>query len=129
MGRSCGYLALMGGLATGAVRIYVRAAVLGHQQQGGNPSPFDRIQATRLAAQNIDFLINEAGSGSATSALSGMQEGLVNITNLEGMPRLIDAAHSRPKEQWRLSLKPLARLLSKPGAAQDASVPMKESKS
>ena len=27
----------------------VREAVLGHVQQGGNPSPFDRIQATRLA--------------------------------------------------------------------------------
>jgi 6-phosphofructokinase 1 len=188
MGRSCGYLALMGGLATGAERIYlnedgvtlddlrtdlsdmvsrfqrgqrltlmirneyanplyttsfmralfeeegkglfdVRTAVLGHQQQGGNPSPFDRIQATRLAAQSIDFLINEAGSGSATSALIGMQGGHVTITNLEEMPRLIDAAHSRPKEQWWLSLKPLARLLSQPGAAQAASVPIKESKS
>jgi 6-phosphofructokinase 1 len=188
MGRSCGYLALMGGLATGAERIYlnedgvtledlrtdlsdmvsryqrgkrltlmirnefanplyttsfmralfeeeskglfdVRTAVLGHQQQGGNPSPFDRIHATRLAAQSIDFLINEAGNGKATSALIGMQGGHVTITNLEEMPRLIDAAHSRPKEQWWLSLKPLARLLSQPGAAQDASVPMKESKS
>jgi 6-phosphofructokinase 1 len=188
MGRSCGYLALMGGLATGAERIYlnedgvtlddlrtdlsdmvsryrrgkrltlmirnefanplyttsfmralfeeeskglfdVRTAVLGHQQQGGNPSPFDRIQATRLAAQSIDFLINEAGSGSATSALIGMQGGHVKITNLEEMPRLIDGAHSRPKEQWWLSLKPLARLLSQPGATQDAYVPMKESKS
>jgi 6-phosphofructokinase 1 len=82
-----------------------------------------------LATQSIDFLINEAGSGSATSALIGMQGGHVKVTNLEEMPRLIDAAHSRPKEQWWLSLKPLARLLSQPGAAQDASVPMKESKS
>ena len=193
MGRSCGYLALMGGLATGAERIYlnedgvtlddlrtdlcemvsryqqgkhltlmirnefanplyttsfmhalfeeeskglfdVRTAVLGHQQQGGNPSPFDRIQATRLAAQSIDFLINEAGSGSETSApaagaLIGMQEGHIKITNLEDMPRLIDDTHERPKEQWWLSLKPLARLLSQPGAAQDGSVSMKESKS
>jgi 6-phosphofructokinase 1 len=187
MGRACGYLALMGGLATGAERVYlnedgvtlddlrvdlsdmvsryqrgrhltlmirnefanpiyttsfmselfeeeskglfdVRTAVLGHQQQGGDPSPFDRIQATRLAAQSIDFLINEAGSGSAASALIGMQGGHIKITNLEEMPRLIDTAHSRPKEQWWLSLKPLARLLSHPDAAKDASVPMKESK-
>ncbi len=180
MGRSCGYLALMGGLATGAERVYlneegvslddlrndladmvtrnrestgltlmirnelanplyttsfmsalfeeeskglfdVRTAVLGHQQQGGDPSPFDRIQATRLAAQCIDFLIKEAGSGSAASALIGMQGGHITFTNLEDMPRLVDVAHSRPKEQWWLSLKPLARLLSHPASAQDAS--------
>ena len=28
----------------------VRPAILGHLQQGGDPSPFDRIQATRLAS-------------------------------------------------------------------------------
>jgi len=76
-----------------------------------------------------DFLINGSGSGSATSALIGMHGSHVKITNLEEMPRLIDAVHSRPKEQWWLSLKPRERLLSQPGAAQDASVPMKESKS
>ena len=27
----------------------VRQSILGHLQQGGDPSPFDRIQATRLA--------------------------------------------------------------------------------
>jgi 6-phosphofructokinase 1 len=39
------------------------------------------------------------------------------------MPRLIDAAHSRPKEQWWLSLKPLVRLLAQPGAPQDTPQP------
>ena len=119
MGRYCGYLALMSGLATGAERVYlneegitlhdleldlqhliqgfeqgkrmglmirneyaspvyttdvmcalfeaegkglydVRSAILGHMQQGGTPSPFDRIQATRLAGKCIDWLVNEA---------------------------------------------------------------------
>ena len=181
MGRYCGYLALMSGLATGAEQIYmnedgvtlrdlqislndmlamyqrgkrltlmirnenanplyttsfmqalfeeeggelfdVRTAVLGHLQQGGAPSPFDRIQAVRLARQSIDFLINEASSGSTppAGALIGMQEGKVKITGLEDMPRLIDATHLRPKQQWWMSLKPLARLLAMPDTRQGA---------
>jgi 6-phosphofructokinase 1 len=51
-----------------------------------------------------------------------MQMGHIKITSLEDMPRLIDAAHARPKEQWWLSLKPLARLLSHPPAAEEAPV-------
>ena len=35
----------------------VRQAILGHLQQGGAPSPFDRIQATRLAKRCIEYLI------------------------------------------------------------------------
>ncbi len=34
----------------------VRQAILGHMQQGGDPSPFDRILATRFAAKSIDYL-------------------------------------------------------------------------
>lgn len=185
MGRYCGYLALMSGLATGAEEIYlnedgvtlsdlqaslhdmfamyqrgkrltlmirnenanplyttgfmqalfeeeggalfdVRTAVLGHLQQGGAPSPYDRIQAVRLAKQSIDFLISEAGSGSTSGALIGMQEGRVKITGLEDMPRLIDAAHLRPKQQWWMSLKPLARLLAMPDTRQDAFLPSQD---
>jgi 6-phosphofructokinase 1 len=177
MGRYCGYLALMAGLAGGAERVYlnedgvtlkdlqvdlddmigryrlskrlsllirnefanplytidfmrslfeeeskglfdVRTTVLGHLQQGGDPSPFDRIQATRLASQGIDFLIKEALSGGTGGSLLGMQGGRVTFTNIEEMPRLIDAAHNRPKEQWWLTLKPLARLLALPSVAQ-----------
>ena len=34
-----------------------REAILGHIQEGGDPSPFDRIQATRLTARCIEFLV------------------------------------------------------------------------
>jgi 6-phosphofructokinase 1 len=37
----------------------VRPAVLGHLQQGGDPSPFDRIQASRLGRLCVEYLINE----------------------------------------------------------------------
>ena len=36
-----------------------RSVVLGQTQQGGSPSPFDRILGTRLAAHSIDWLSNQ----------------------------------------------------------------------
>jgi 6-phosphofructokinase 1 len=174
MGRYCGYLALMGGMATGAERVYlheenitlhdlqedietlikgflsgkrlglmirneeanpvyttpfikalfeeeggdlfdVRQAILGHQQQGGDPSPFDRILATRFANDCIDYLIQQLESGSTQSAFIGLEGKEVKFHNLEDFPRLIDPEYQRPKVQWWMDLRPIARLLAKPG--------------
>jgi 6-phosphofructokinase 1 len=174
MGRYCGYLALMSGLATGAERVYlheegvtladlqadvahliegfqkgkrlglmirnenvnpvyttgfmcslfgeesgglfdVRQAILGHLQQGGDPSPFDRIQATRLAARCIEFLLEEAGKDAPSGAFIGLQGGRVEFTNLEDLPRLGDGEFQRPQEQWWLRLRHIARILAQPG--------------
>ncbi|NPV66947.1 MAG: 6-phosphofructokinase [Anaerolineae bacterium] len=173
MGRYCGYLALMSGLATGAERIYlheegltlkdlqddlaslvkgfeqdmrlgliirnedvdpfyttsfiaslfekeggglfnVRQTILGHVQQGGDPSPFDRIQATRLAARCMEFLIAEAGRVSPAGAFIGLQAGQVTFTSLGDLPRLLDSEFGRPKEQWWLSMRPIASILARP---------------
>ena len=175
MGRDCGYLALMGGLATGAERVYlneegvtlhdlevdvtrliegfvhgkrlglmirnenanpiyttgfmaalfeeeggdlfdVRQAILGHQQQGGDPSPFDRIQATRLATRCIDRLIELAGSGSTECEFIGLQGKSIAFHNLQDFPRMIDEDHQRPKNQWWMDLRPIARVLAQPTA-------------
>jgi 6-phosphofructokinase 1 len=93
----------------------VRQAILGHQQQGGNPSPFDRIQATRLAVRCIEFLIEEAGKTNPRGTCVGLQAGQVRYTDLEDLPRLMDQKLQRPKEQWWLKLRPIAKLLAQPG--------------
>jgi 6-phosphofructokinase 1 len=90
----------------------VRSAILGHMQQGGNPSPFDRIQATRLATRCVEFLTSEAEQNSTSGAFIGIQGGTIKIHNLEDMARMVDAAHQRQKEQWWLDLRPLVRQLS-----------------
>lgn len=90
----------------------VRTAILGHMQQGGNPSPFDRVQATRLATRCIEFLSKEAENNSCAGAFIGIQGGTIKIHDLEDMPRMVDAQHERPKEQWWLDLRPLVRQLS-----------------
>ncbi len=176
MGRRCGYLALMGGLATGAERVYmhedgvtladlqrdlealrdgfghgkrlgllirnedanpfyttafmcalfeqeggelfdVRQAILGHLQQGGDPSPFDRILATRMAAESVLYLVREAEArSSAAAAFIGLREGKLTITPFEELPRLMDLENKRPKDQWWRQLAPIAQLLAAPAA-------------
>jgi 6-phosphofructokinase 1 len=174
MGRRCGYLALMSGLATGAERVYiheegvslrdlmddvehlnmgfrsgkrlglmirnehandvyntafmcalfeeeggglydVRTSILGYLQQGGNPSPFDRIQATRLATRCIDYLISQAEQGSSTSAFIGLQGREIKFHELEDFPRMSDLENLRPKEQWWMELRHIASVLAQPG--------------
>ncbi len=90
----------------------VRQAILGHLQQGGDPSPFDRIQATRLAARCLTFLVEKAGQGEAAGTVIGLRNGHVEIHSLDDIAQLADMAHMRPHEQWWLDLRPIARLMS-----------------
>lgn len=176
MGRDCGYLALMGGLATGAERVYlpeegvalrhlqadldemiywfrrgkrlaliirnekanpvystaficnlfeeeggrlfeVRQSILGHLQQGGNPSPYDRIQATRLAARCVEFLIERAEKSRPDGAFIGYQGGRVQTFPLEDFPRMMEPSHARPREQWWMNLREVAQALRQPPAS------------
>jgi len=174
MGHYCGYLALMGGMATGAERVYmheegvklrdlqidvekllsgfqsgkrlglmirneqanpvyttqficslfeeegrdvfdVRPAILGHLQQGGDPSPFDRIQATRLSRICLEYLIDQCENSTYESAFIGMQNGQLHFHDMRDFDRMIDDEHQRPKDQWWLELKGIASLLAKQG--------------
>jgi 6-phosphofructokinase 1 len=91
----------------------VRPAVLGHLQQGGDPSPFDRIQATRLSRLCLEYLINECNQGSSNCAFIGLQKGKFNFHDMRDFERMIDVRYERPKEQWWLELKGIANLMAK----------------
>jgi len=90
----------------------VRQAILGHVQQGGNPTPFDRVQASRLAALSIDYLITEAKKPVPHSAFIGFLEGEVAFTNMADYPRLADRDNGRPKDQWWLALRSVERSMA-----------------
>jgi 6-phosphofructokinase 1 len=92
----------------------VRQTILGYIQQGGNPSPFDRIQATRLAAHSIDYLIEEAEKSIPSASAIGLVGGKVEFTNLYDFPRLIDGQYQRPAEQWWLKLRPIIKFMTQP---------------
>lgn len=92
----------------------VRQAILGHMQQGGDPSPFDRILATRMATRCIKFMEEQIGSPEPLSACIGQIGGDMKFTDLQDIPRLMDVEHTRPKQQWWMDLRPVAKLLAQP---------------
>ena len=96
----------------------MRPAILGHLQQGGDPSPFDRIQATRLASLCLAHLIDQCEKGEFNSSFIGMQNGQILFHDMRDFDRMIDAEHQRPKGQWWLELKAVASLLAKQGPQQ-----------
>jgi 6-phosphofructokinase 1 len=93
----------------------VRQAILGHLQQGGNPTPYDRILATRMASNCIDYLEEQITQGTADSAFIGLVDGEFELSSMEDMGRMVDDEYGRPKEQWWLNLRPTVRLLAQPG--------------
>jgi 6-phosphofructokinase 1 len=96
----------------------VRQAILGHLQQGGNPTPYDRILATRMASNCIDYLEEQITQGTADSSFIGLVDGEFTLSSMEDMPRMVDDEYGRPKEQWWLNLRPTVRLLAQPGPSE-----------
>lgn len=93
----------------------VRKAVLGHLQQGGDPTAFDRILATRFAAKSIEFLESQMENQQAVrSVCLGQQGGRFESTRLADVPDLIDEKNGRPKHQWWLDLHEMARVMAQP---------------
>ncbi|MEO7913581.1 MAG: 6-phosphofructokinase [Roseiflexaceae bacterium] len=99
--------------AESAGRFDVRQAILGQLQEGDDPSPFDRIHATQLAADCIDFLCSEAGNNTPGAAVIGLCGGEVQFTALSELPRLLAQAIQQPEQQWWMGLRTIARVLAK----------------
>ena len=96
----------------------VRPAVLGHLQQGGDPSPFDRIQATRLSRLCLEYIINECNQGGDSCTFIGLQKGKINFHDMRDFERMVDIPHERPLEQWWLEMKGIASLMAKFGPTE-----------
>ena len=169
MGRRCGYLALMGGLAGGAEQVYLhetgitleglsadlawlkssfdkhgrtlflavrnenanpnyttevlahvfdeegggrydtRTLRIGHIQQGGAPTPADRLLATRLADAAVSEVAHQIRRGRTHGGSKvvcvGMVGNQVRVTDIAAAMDGMDRPNQRPKEQWWLGLK------------------------
>ena len=101
-----------------------RNCVLGHIQQGGAPSPFDRILGVRFATLAVEFVIKNikenitmAGDvdaqGSNTACLVGLEKKQNIFTPLTELKHATDFAHRLPKTQWWLHLQQLLRIMAK----------------
>ena len=89
-----------------------RPAILGHVQEGGDPSPFDRVQATGLTAHCIQYLAEQLESGGRASAMIGFQSGRLQFTDLTSYPKLIEENAQRPREQRWMTQIPLAKIMT-----------------
>ncbi|KUI15318.1 6-phosphofructokinase [Mycobacterium lehmannii] len=83
----------------GAELFDAREEVLGYVQEGGDPSPFDRVQATIMTARCIGFLSEQLSSGGRAGAMLGFQSGELRFTDLAHYPTLIEDNAQRPVEQ------------------------------
>ena len=90
----------------------VRPMVLGHLQQGGNPSPYDRVHATRLAAYCVDWLSGQIVAGKREWGFVALTDGALSTVPLKTMPDLVDMQFRRPIDPWWLELQPIMGALA-----------------
>ena len=175
MGRDCGYLALMGGLAGGAEQVYLnetsitleglrsdiewvkasfdnhgrsfflavrnenanpnyttrvlahmfdeegqgrydtRTLTIGHIQQGGSPTPADRLLATRLTDAAMTWIAGQLSSGENGICCVGTAANEIRVTDITDAMKATDRKHQRPKNQWWLGLKNILDCVNRQG--------------
>ncbi|KAM9460373.1 ATP-dependent 6-phosphofructokinase, platelet type-like isoform 5-T5 [Salvelinus alpinus] len=108
-----------------------RKNVLGHMQQGGAPSPFDRNFGTKIAAKAIQWISRKLkesykdgkvfANTEDTACLLGMRRRTMAFQPVEQLKDETDFAHRIPKEQWWLKLHPLMKILAKYKTSYDVS--------
>ncbi len=98
--------------AEGRGMFSVREAVIGHMQQGGTPSPFDRINATRLAHNALVHLDKQLAE--KTAHYSAASRGAVGLfASFRDVTDQMDWENQRPRDQWWMSLRPVFLQLSR----------------
>ncbi|NXE57934.1 PFKAM protein, partial [Casuarius casuarius] len=108
-----------------------RKNVLGHMQQGGTPTPFDRNFGTKMGAKAVAWItgkIKECSrhgrifANTADSAcLLGMRKRSLVFQPLSELKEQTDFEHRLPKEQWWLKLRPILKILAKYSIELDTS--------
>ena len=104
-------------------RFESRAAVPGHFQQGGKPSPMDRVRALRMAIRCMEHIEGYAGKSRDTiaadplsSAVIGVKGSQVLFSPMGGDTGLeeteTDWARRRPKSEFWLELQDVVNVLS-----------------
>ncbi|XP_016388552.1 ATP-dependent 6-phosphofructokinase, platelet type-like [Sinocyclocheilus rhinocerous] len=108
-----------------------RKNVLGHMQQGGAPSPFDRNFGTKIAAKAMQWItkkLNESyrkgrvfANTEDSACLLGMRWRAMVFQPVVQLKDKTDFVHRIPNEQWWLKLRPLMKILAKYKTSYDVS--------
>ncbi|XP_051554248.1 ATP-dependent 6-phosphofructokinase, platelet type-like isoform X2 [Myxocyprinus asiaticus] len=108
-----------------------RKNVLGHMQQGGAPSPFDRNFGTKIAAKAVQWISKKLkefyregrvfANTEDSACLLGMRRRALVFQPVTQLKDDTDFVHRIPKEQWWLKLRPLMKILAKYKTSYDVS--------
>ncbi|XP_025035259.1 ATP-dependent 6-phosphofructokinase, muscle type isoform X2 [Pelodiscus sinensis] len=100
-----------------------RKNVLGHMQQGGTPTPFDRNFGTKMGAKSVVWLTGKIKECSRhgrifantldSACLLGMRRRSLVFQPLAELENQTDFEHRIPKQQWWLKLRPILKILAK----------------
>ncbi|XP_053733876.1 ATP-dependent 6-phosphofructokinase, liver type [Synchiropus splendidus] len=100
-----------------------RVNVLGHLQQGGAPSPFDRNFGTKLGVKAIQWLSEKMTesyrqdrvftNSAASACVMGLNRKVVSFTPVTELKEVTDFEHRMPKVQWWINLRPLLKMLAR----------------
>ncbi|CAJ1079223.1 ATP-dependent 6-phosphofructokinase%2C liver type isoform X2 [Xyrichtys novacula] len=100
-----------------------RVNVLGHLQQGGSPSPFDRNFGTKLGVRAIQWITDRLtenfrqgrvfANSPDTACVLGLKRKVISFSPVTELKEVTDFEHRMPKDQWWLKLRPLLKMLAK----------------
>ncbi|KAM3608218.1 uncharacterized protein V6R79_021273 [Siganus canaliculatus] len=100
-----------------------RVNVLGHLQQGGAPSPFDRNFGTKLGVRAIQWISERLtenfrqdrvfANSPETACVLGLKRKVISFTPVTELKDVTDFEHRMPKIQWWYNLRPMLKMLAK----------------
>ncbi|MGH0128306.1 UNVERIFIED_CONTAM: hypothetical protein FKN15_001280 [Acipenser sinensis] len=100
-----------------------RMNVLGHLQQGGSPTPFDRNYGTKLGVKAVLWMTDKLketyrqgrvfADAPETACMVGMRRKVLSFNPVTELKEHTDFEHRMPKEQWWLHLRPMLKMLAK----------------
>lgn len=100
-----------------------RKNVLGHMQQGGTPTPFDRNFGTKMGTKSVLWLTEKLkecyrhgrifANTPDSACMLGMKKRSLNFQPLSELKEQTDFEHRIPKSAWWLKLRPIMKILAK----------------
>uniref|UniRef100_A0A8C5EVN7 ATP-dependent 6-phosphofructokinase n=1 Tax=Gouania willdenowi TaxID=441366 RepID=A0A8C5EVN7_GOUWI len=108
-----------------------RKNVLGHMQQGGTPSPFDRNFGTKMGMKSVLWLTDKLkecyrhgrifANSPDSACVLGMKKRALVFQPLTELKEVTDFEHRLPKIQWWLKVRPIMKILAKYDISLDTS--------
>ncbi|KAM7380641.1 hypothetical protein PAMP_003921 [Pampus punctatissimus] len=100
-----------------------RVNVLGHLQQGGAPSPFDRNYGTKLGVKAIQWISERLtenfrqgrvfANSPETACVLGLNRKVISFIPVTELKAMTDFEHRMPKVQWWFNLRQMLKMLAK----------------